>query len=51
MAFGRKSPEPEAPDDPTAYLLDSEFSKLVLLNTYHIKYMAMLCYTFFHGKP
>ena len=50
----RKDPAPPVeedvpPDDPTSFLVDSPFAEFVLLNTYYIKIMVMLGYTFMHG--
>jgi hypothetical protein len=39
-----------APDDPTAWLIDSGFAEFVLMNTPYIKYMCMLGYTYMHGE-
>jgi hypothetical protein len=48
--FGRKhQPAPE-PQDPTKWLIDSELAAFLLMNTYYIKYMAMLFYTYYTGR-
>lgn len=52
MKFRKAQPEVEEeviPDDPTSWLIDSSFAEFVLLNTYYIKIMVMLGYTFMHG--
>jgi hypothetical protein len=42
--------EDETPEDPTAWLINSGFAEFFLLHAPHIKYMAMLGYTYLHGK-
>jgi len=36
-------------EDPTGWMLDSEFAKFLLLSSKELGYMAMLAYTFLHG--
>ena len=36
--------------DPTGWMLDSELSKVLLLTSAGTGYLAMLAYTFLHGK-
>jgi hypothetical protein len=36
--------------DPTGWLIDSSLSDILLLSTVYIKYMAMFCYCYVHGK-
>jgi len=52
LLFGNqaKSDEPIVEEDPTAWLIDSSLSEFLLLHTNEIRYMAMLAYTFLHGK-
>lgn len=53
MLLGRKKadvpPETET-EDPTSWLIDSGLAEFLLLHTAEMRYMAMLCYTFLHGK-
>ena len=37
-------------DDPTWWLLDAEISQFLLLKSTQVAYVAMLVYTFMHGK-
>jgi len=50
--LGRKKVDAEPPvsEDPTAWLIDSGLAEFLLLYTAEMRYMAMLCYTFLHGK-
>ena len=53
--LGRKKVDPGPPlseisGDPTAWLIDSGLAEFLLLHTAEMRYMAMLCYTFLHGK-
>lgn len=48
MAF-KKEPEPE-PIDPTAWLVTGPVPEFLLMHTSEIKYMAMVGYTFVHGR-
>lgn len=54
MAFGRNKaaqpPPPQETVDPTGWLINSSIAEVLLMNTYEIKYMCMLVYTYFHGK-
>ena len=43
-------PVSESSNDPTAWLIDSGLAEFLLLHTAEMRYMAMLCYTFLHGK-
>jgi hypothetical protein len=36
--------------DPTGWLIESGLSEILLLSTPAIKYMAMIGYTYMHGK-
>jgi hypothetical protein len=55
MAFGKSKPAPAAepvkaaPNDPTGWLVDSDVAQFLLMNTYAIKYMCMVGYTYLHG--
>jgi hypothetical protein len=46
----RRGKVPVAPVDPTAWLINGGLAEFLLLNTYEIKYMCMLGYTFMHGE-
>lgn len=49
----RKAPPSNVPpsvNDPTAWLIHGTPADIVLMNTYYIKCMVILAYTFLHGK-
>lgn len=45
---GSSSAQP-AVEDPTAWLVHGTVADIVLMNTYYIKCMVILAYTFLHG--
>lgn len=47
--MGRRQVIEEEPVDSTAWILDYSISQMMLLPTVHIKFMALLCYTYLHG--
>jgi hypothetical protein len=49
MRKSSSSNVPPAVDDPTAWLIHGTLADIVLMNTYYIKCMVILAYTFLHG--
>jgi hypothetical protein len=46
---GPASASEAPPEDPTAWLVHGTLADIVLMNTYYIKCMVILAYTFLHG--
>lgn len=49
FGFGRRKDKEEAIVDPSAWILENSISKVLLMSSKEVLYMAMLGYMFYHG--